>query len=94
MGTGSFQGVEAAGAWGLPLTPIWCRKVLEKSTAIPLFISRACVAHKKGEKPPTYNGAKKQVIQIGFDRKIIVKVLRDSYHENAWSYYDSLTESL
>jgi len=55
MGTGSFPGVEAAGAWGWCPHPHLVPKVLEMSTAIPLLTLRACVAYiKKGEKQPTY----------------------------------------
>ena len=49
MGTDSFPGVEAAGAWGWPPHPHLVPKVLEKSRAIPLLTLRACVAYTKGE---------------------------------------------
>jgi len=52
MGTGSFPGGEAAGAWGWPLHPHLVPKVLEKSIAIPLLTLRAYVACKKGENLP------------------------------------------
>jgi len=48
MGTGSFPGVEAAGAWGSLLHPP-VPKFLEKSRAILLLTLRACVTCKKGE---------------------------------------------
>ena len=48
MGTGSFPGVEAAGAWGWPPTPIYCRSP-RKSIAILLLTLRAFVVYKKGE---------------------------------------------
>jgi len=51
MGTGSFPGVEAAGGWGWPPTPIQCRGP-RKSIAIPLLTLRAFVAYKKGENLP------------------------------------------
>ena len=55
MGTGSFPGVEAAGAWGWPPTPhLECRGP-RKSTAIPLLTLRAFVAYKKGENLPSLN---------------------------------------
>ena len=50
MGTGSFPGVEAAGAWGWPRHPHLVPKVLEKNRAIPLLTLRACMAYKKGWK--------------------------------------------
>ena len=48
MGTGSFPGLEAVGAWGWPPPPS-SAEVLEKSTAIPLLSLRAVVVYKKGE---------------------------------------------
>jgi len=48
MGTGSFQGVEAAGAWGWPPTPSSAEGP-RKSGAIPLLTLRASVAYEKDE---------------------------------------------
>ena len=52
MGTGSFPGVEAAGAWGWPPHPHLVPKVLEKSTALPLLTLRVYVDYEKGENLP------------------------------------------
>ena len=49
VGTGSFPGVEAAGAWDWP-PPTSSAKVLEKVA----HTLRAFVAYKKGENLPTY----------------------------------------
>jgi len=54
MGTGSFPGVEAVGAWGWPPNPHLVPKVLEKRRPIPLLTLRACVAYKKDVNLPTY----------------------------------------
>jgi len=58
MGTGSFQGVEVAGAWGLTPHHQPVPKVLEKSRAIPLLTLRSSVAYKKGENLPKLFGPK------------------------------------
>ena len=50
MGTGSFAGVEATGAWGWTPHPHLVPKILGKSRAIPLLTLRA---YKKGENLPT-----------------------------------------
>ena len=52
--TGSFPGVEAAGAWGWNPHPHLVPKVLKKIRAITLLTLRACVAYKKGENLPTW----------------------------------------
>jgi len=53
MSTGSFPGVEAAGAWGWPPTPYLERRGPRKSRAMSLLNLRAFVAYKKGENLPT-----------------------------------------
>ena len=60
-----FPGGRGGRGVGLnPPTPIQCRKVLEKSTAIPLLTLRGCVACKKGETYPFH------VLTVIFSSKI------------------------
>jgi len=47
MGTGSFPRVEAAGAWGWPLTPSTA-EVLER-VELRLYLPWVFVAYKKGD---------------------------------------------
>ena len=54
IGTGSFLGVEVAGAWGWSPTPS-SPEVLEKSRAVPLLTLRAFMAYEKGETLPTFS---------------------------------------
>ena len=60
MGTRSFPGVEAAGAWGWPPTPHLVRRGSRKSRAIPLLTLRSFVAHKTGENLPALFGTYKK----------------------------------
>ena len=74
MGTGSFPGVEAAGAWAWPPTPISSRGP-RKSRAIPLLTLRALVAYKKNENLPTYLQILVSYWSINLEKYIIIIII-------------------